>query len=166
MSFHWETIYIESRYYLDTRIKICIIVYIYLYIYICIVCVCVFLWILSFCIQSVGFSGTPKEMGPPYGKLPILFPNPTPSPESLKIWVPLVWELGCGFIKHFWEPNVWENNPNLTSIFFQMGWFNHQLGKLSYYWGFPCPCGSLESPFIQRGSRWKPNGGWTWVSAS
>ena len=25
-------------------------------------------------------------MGPPYGKLPILFPNPTPMFESLKIW--------------------------------------------------------------------------------
>ena len=33
-------------------------------------------------ISSVGFSGTPKDMGP----LGILFPNPTPNPESLKIW--------------------------------------------------------------------------------
>ena len=24
--------------------------------------------------NSMGFSGTPKDMGPPYGKLPILFP--------------------------------------------------------------------------------------------
>ena len=37
-------------------------------------------------VSSMGFSGTPKDMGPPYGKLPILFPNPTPMFESLKIW--------------------------------------------------------------------------------
>ena len=35
--------------------------------------------------ESVGFSGTPKDMGPNKG--PILFPNPTPICESLKIWV-------------------------------------------------------------------------------
>ena len=34
--------------------------------------------------SSVGFPGTPKDMGPRKG--PILFPNPTPIPESLKIW--------------------------------------------------------------------------------
>ncbi len=30
---------------------------------------------------SMGFSGTPKDMGPPYGKLPIPLPQ-----QSLKIW--------------------------------------------------------------------------------
>ncbi len=35
---------------------------------------------------SVGFSGTPKDMGPKEG--PILFPNPTAMFDSLKIWVP------------------------------------------------------------------------------
>ena len=33
---------------------------------------------------SVGFSGTPQGHGTPY--IPILFPNPTPIFESLKIW--------------------------------------------------------------------------------
>ena len=33
--------------------------------------------------KHMGFSGTPKDMGPPYGKRD---PNPTPMFESLKIW--------------------------------------------------------------------------------
>ena len=28
------------------------------------------------------------------------------------------------------HPKPWGNDPNLTSIFFQMGWFNHQIGVL------------------------------------
>jgi len=41
-------------------------------------------------IKSVGFSGTPKDMGPPYGKLPILFPYHSQSriPKEMGI----VWE--------------------------------------------------------------------------
>ena len=34
---------------------------------------------------SVEFSGTPKDMAPPYGKFPILFPYHSHK-ESLKIW--------------------------------------------------------------------------------
>ena len=31
------------------------------------------------------------------------------------------------FFFQFSPPFFWEDEPNMTSIFFQMGWFNHQL---------------------------------------
>ncbi len=43
-------------------------------------------------LESMGFSGTPKDMGPPYGKLPILFPYHPHFriPKDMGIvWVPL-----------------------------------------------------------------------------
>ena len=67
----------------------------------------------------MGFSGTPKDMGPPYGTLPILFPNPTPMFESLKIWVH-----GMGPASHFRGSHVlggpW-NHP----------WLEQPLGSIS-----------------------------------
>ena len=73
-----------------------------------------FLWDFLRIVPSMGFSGTPKDMGPPYGKLPILFPNPTPIFESLKIlWVlwygfRLAFSAVPGVLGFLWE---WDSSP-------------------------------------------------------
>ena len=42
----------------------------------------------------------------------------------------LVKKLDGGSNMFYFHPETWEDEPILTSIFFQMGWFNHQLGKV------------------------------------
>ena len=46
------------------------------------------------------------------------FLNANPQNHITRWWIPIF------FL-------IWGNDPNLTSIFFQMGWFNHQLVKIA-----------------------------------
>ena len=71
-------------------------------------------------LESVGFFfGTPKDMGP------LLFPNPTPIFESLKIWG-MVWVLLTIRGSHHWEfveSPLKESSDPLSGPVFRKGWF-------------------------------------------
>jgi len=57
------------------------------------------------------------------------------------------------FFFSIFTPKIGEDEPNLTSIFFEMGWFNHQLVVVFH----PLKCklhkqGQLLTAHIQNGS--------------